>query len=89
MDRIFKHVINKVWTWFDKIIQGLQNLEILTLLLMENVESILVLIKLHFIDSLFEFIALLLDHLFTFFDFFLFILKLLNFFIDLLLHHLK
>lgn len=70
MDCIFEHVVNEVGTGFDEVVERLQNLQILSLLLMEDVEPILILVKFHFADSLFELIPLLLNHLLSFFYFF-------------------
>ena len=56
---------------------------------MEDVESILILVKLHLIDRLLKLISLLFDHLLSFLDLFLLVLELLDLLIDLLLHHLK
>ena len=56
---------------------------------MEDIESIFILIQFHLVDGLLELVALFLDHFLPLLNFFLFFLKLLDFFIDLLFHHLK
>ena len=56
---------------------------------MEYVESVFILIQFHLVQGLFELVALLLDHLLSFFYFLLFVLELFDLFIDLLLHHLE
>jgi hypothetical protein len=89
MDSIFEHVVNEVRIWLDKIVQSRQNLEIFSFLLVEEIESHLILLKLHFVNSGFELSLLILDHLFSFFDLFLFFLQLLYFFVNLFLHHLE
>lgn len=89
MDCIFEHVVNEVGTGFDEVVERLQNLQILSLLLMEDVEPILILVKFHFADSLFELIPLLLNHLLSFFYFLFLVLQLFYFFVNLFFHHLK
>jgi len=89
MNSIFEHVVNKIWVWLDEVIECTQNLEILSLFLMEQIKSNLILIKLHFGNSLLEFTSLIFNHLLSFLDFLLLFLKLFNFLINLFLHHLK
>ena len=89
MDGILEHVVYEVWTWSDKIVKSLQNFQIFTLLFVEDVEPILILIKFHLINSLLKLISLFFDHFLSFLNFFLFVLELLNLFINLFLHHLK
>ena len=89
MNGILEHVIDKVRTRPDKIVQSLQNLEILPLLLMENIEPVLILVQLHLINSLLQLVPLLLYHFLSFLYFLLLVLELFYFFINLLLHHLE
>lgn len=56
---------------------------------MEEVEAHFILIQLHLGHSLLQFVFLVFNHLFSFSDFLLFLLQLLNFLVDLLLHHLE
>ena len=89
MNGILEHVVHKVWIGLYKFIQSWKDLQILSLLLMEEIESDFILIKLHLVDRLLEVVSLVVNHLFSFLDLLLFLLELLNFFINLLLHHLK
>lgn len=89
MDRIFEHVVNKIGTGSNEIIESLQDLQVLSLLFVEDVEPVLVLIELHLVHRLLQLVSLLLDHFFSFFDLFLFVLQLLDLFVYLLLHHLE
>ena len=56
---------------------------------MEQIEPDFILVELHFVDRRFELASLLIDHFFPLLDLLLFLLQLLDLFIDLLLHHLK
>ena len=89
MNGILKHVVHKVRRGLDEVIDGLQHLEVFSLLLMENIELIFVLIELHPIYSLLELISLIFNHFLSFLDFFLLFLQLFNFFVNLFLHHLE
>ena len=89
MDGVFEHVVYEIRTWSDKVIEGLQDLQVLSLLFMEYVEPVLILVKLHLVDSLLELVSLLFDHFLPFLDLFLLVLKLLDLLVDLLLHHLE
>ena len=89
MDSIFKHVINKVWVWFDKVIKCRKNLQIFSFLLMKKVEPYFILIKFHLVDSLSKLTSLVLNHLFSFLDFLFLLLELFDLFVDLFLHHLE
>ena len=89
MNGILKHVVDKVRRGLDEVIDGLQHLEVFSLLLMENIELVLVLIELHPIYSLLELISLIFNHFLSFLDFLLLFLQLFNFFVNLFLHHLE
>ena len=89
MNCVLEHVVDKVRVWFDKVVEGAQNLQVLSLLLMEKIEAHLILIKLHFVHSRLEFVSLVLDHLFSLLNLLFLLLELFNFLINLFLHHLK
>lgn len=89
MDRVLEHVIHEVRIWLDEVVKGRENLEVLSLLFVEEVEAHLVLVELHLGNRLFEFISLVLNHLLSFLDFLFLFLELLDLFVDLLFHHLK
>ena len=89
MDSVLEHIIHEVRIWLDEVIQGRQNLQVLSLLFMEEVESDFVLVEFHLVDCLLKFVPLVFDHLFSFFDLFLFLLQLFDFFVDLFFHHLE
>ena len=89
MDGVFEHVVYEIRTWSDEVIEGLQDLQVLSLLFMKDVEPVLILVKLHLVDCLLELFSLLFDHLLPFLDLFLLVLKLLDLLVDLLLHHLE
>jgi len=55
----------------------------------EQVEAHFVLVELHLGYGLFQFVSLILDHLFALFNFLFLFLKLLDLLVDLLLHHLE
>ena len=56
---------------------------------MKEVKSNFILIELHLVNGLFELVSLVLNHFFSFLDFFLLLLKLLYLFVYLLFHHLE
>ena len=89
MDGILEHVVDEVRRRLYEVIDCLKHLQILPLLLVEEVELVLILIEFHPIDSLLEFIPLILNHFFSLFDFLLFLLQLFYFLINLLFHHLE
>ena len=89
MNGILKHIVYKVWVWLDELVQSLENLEILLLLLMEQVESNLILIELHLVHCRFELIPLFFNHLFSLFDFLFLFLELLDLLVNLFFHHLE
>ena len=89
MNGVFEHVVYEIRTWSDEVIEGLQDLQVLSLLFMEDVEPVLILVKLHLVDCLLELISLLFDHLFSLLDLFLLVLELLDLLVDLLFHHLE
>jgi hypothetical protein len=89
MNCVLEHVVDKVRIRFDKVIEGAQNLQVFSLLLMEKIEAYLILIELHFVHSRLEFVSLVLDHLFSFLDLLFLFLELFNFLINLFLHHLE
>jgi hypothetical protein len=43
---VLKHIVNKVGVWFDKIIENLQDFEILLLSFVESAESHIISVKL-------------------------------------------
>jgi len=55
----------------------------------KEVKSNFILIELHLVNGLFELVSLVLNHFFSFLDFFLLLLKLLYLFVYLLFHHLE
>ena len=71
MNSILEHVVNEIWVGLNELIQSLKNLEILLLLLMEQIESDLILVKFHLVDSGLELISLFFNHSFALFDLFL------------------
>ena len=89
MDGVFEHVVYKIRTWSNEVIEGLQDLQILSLLFVENIEPVLILVKLHFIYSLFKLVPLFFNHLFSFLYLFLLVLELFDLLVDLFLHHLE
>ena len=89
MNSIFEHVVHEVRVWLDEVIQGTQDFQILSFLLVEQIESYLILVQLHFVDGGLEFISLVINHLFSLLDLFLLLLELLDLLVDLLLHHLE
>lgn len=89
MDGILEHVVDEVGTWLDEVIDGRQHLEVLSLLLVEQIEFIFVLIQLHPVDRLLEVTPLLFDHLLSFLYLLLLLRELFDFFVDLFFHHLE
>jgi len=89
VDGVLEHVVDEVRVGPDEVVESLQHLQVLSLLLVEQVEADLILVKLHFVDRLPQLLALVFNHLFSFLDLFLFLLELLDLFVDLLLHHLE
>ena len=51
MNSILEHVVDEIRIWLDEVIKCAQNLEILSLLLMEQIEAYFILVKLHFVDG--------------------------------------
>lgn len=89
MNGIFEHVINEVRVWLNEFVQGLQDLQVFSLLLVEQVKSYFILIQFHLVDSWLQLIPLLFNHLFSFFNLLLLFLKLLYLLVNLLFHHLE
>ena len=89
VDGVLEHVVDKVRTGLDEVINGRQHLQILSLLLVEQIELVFVLVELHSVDGLLQVTALLLDHLFALLDLFLLFGQLLDFLVYLLFHHLE
>ena len=89
MDRILEHVVDEVRIGLDEVVELAQYFQVLSLLLVEQIEADLILVEFHPVDSRLELVSLVLDHLFSFLDFILFLLELLNFLIYLLFHHLE
>ena len=89
MNCILEHVVDEVWIWLDEIIQGAQNLQVLSLFLMEQIETNFVLVELHFVYGRFQLVSLVLDHLFPLLDLLFLFLELFDLLVNLLLHHLK
>jgi len=89
VNSIFEHVVNEVGRRLDEVIEGRKHLHVLSLLLVEDIEFVLVLVELHAVDGLLEFGPLVLDHLLALLDLLLLFLQLLYFLVYLLLHHLE
>ena len=89
MNGIFEHIIDEVRVGLYEIVKSREDLEVLSLLFVEQVKSDLILVELHLVDGLLQLSPLIVNHLFSLFDFFLLFLELLYFFVYLLLHHLE
>jgi hypothetical protein len=89
MNGIFEHIVDEVRVGLDEVVKSREDLEVLSLLFVEQVESDLILIELHLVDGLLKLSPLIVNHLFSLFDFFLLFLELLDLLVYLLLHHLE
>ena len=89
MNRVLEHVVNEVRVRFDEVVQGLQDLQVLTLLLMVDIKTILILVKFHLVHGLLQFTTLFFHHFLPLLDLLFLFLELLDLAVDLLLHHLE
>jgi len=85
---VLEHVVNEVGIGFDEVIQHLQLLNLLAFVVVEQIEVDLIAVQLHVLHRVDQILFLFKDLLIPLFELFLFLLKLSDLFIDLLLHHL-
>jgi len=85
---VLEHVVNEVGIGFDEVIQHLQLLNLLAFVVVEQIEVDLIAVQLHVLHRVDQILFLFKNLLIPLFELFLFLLKLSDLFIDLLLHHL-